>query len=93
MATLSNFYLSYQNNQELRSMAQQNLVVARDYYEAAIDKYKLGTLSGLELREAQQRLLEAEERLLLAEYNIKLSEISLKQLSGDILSYFHTSGY
>jgi outer membrane protein TolC len=93
IATLSNFYLSYQNNQELRSMAQQNLVVARDYYEAAIDKYKLGALSGLELREAQQRLLEAEERLLLAEYNIKLSEISLKQLSGDILSYFHTSGY
>ena len=91
IATLSNFYLSYQNNQELRYMAQQNLVVARAYYEAAIDKYKLGSLSGLELREAQQSLLNAEERLLLSEYNIKLCEISLKQLSGDILSYFHTS--
>ena len=87
IATLSNLYLSYQNNQELRSMAKQNLVVARAYYEAAIDKYKLGSLSGLELREAQQSLLNAEERLLLAEYNIKLCEISLKQLSGDILSY------
>ena len=87
IATLSNLYLSYQNNQELHSMAQQNLVVAHAYYEAAIDKYKLGALSGLELREAQQRLLEAEERLLLAEYNIKLCEISLKQLSGDIFSY------
>jgi len=87
IATLSNLYLSYQNNQELRSMARQNLVVARAYYEAAIDKYKLGSLSGLELREAQQSLLNTEERLLLAEYNIKLCEISLKQLSGDILSY------
>ena len=58
-----------------------------EYYEAAIDKYKLGFLSGLELREAQQRLLEAEERLLLSRYNIKLCEISLKQLSGKIFSY------
>jgi len=87
IATLSNLYLSYQNNHELHSMAKQNLIVANDYYESAIDKYKLGALSGLELREAQQRLLEAEERLLLAEYNIKLCEISLKQLSGDIFSY------
>ena len=89
IATLSNLYLSYQNNRELHSMAKQNLVVAREYHEAAIDKYKLGSLSGLELREAQQRLLESEERLLLAEYNIKLCEISLKQLSGDILSYLN----
>ncbi len=87
MATLSNLYLSYQNNQELRTIAKQNKAVARAYYEAAIDKYKLGTLSGLELREAQQSMLDAEERLILAEYNIKLCEISLKQLSGNILSY------
>jgi len=87
LATLSNFYLSYQNNQELRAIAIQNQAVARAYYEAAIDKYKLGSLSGLELREAQQSLLNAEERLILAEYNIKLCEISLRQLSGDILSY------
>ncbi len=87
IATLSNFYLSYKNNQELHSLESQNLILARAYYEAAIDKYKLGSLSGLELREAQQSLLDAEERLLSAEYNIKLCEISLKQLSGDILSY------
>ncbi len=84
---LSNTYLSYQNNRELYSMEQQNLTVVHEYYEAAIDKYKLGFLSGLELREAQQRLLEAEERLLLSRYNIKLCEISLKQLSGEIFSY------
>ena len=87
IATLSNLYLSYQNNQELRAIAKQNRAVARAYYEAAIDKYKLGSLSGLELREAQQSLLNAEERLILSEYNIKLCEISLKQISGDILSY------
>jgi outer membrane protein TolC len=87
IATLSNLYLSYQNNRELRAIARQNKAVARAYYEAAIDKYKLGSLSGLELREAQQSMLNAAERLILAEYNIKLCEISLKQISGDILSY------
>ncbi len=91
IATLSNLYLSYQNNQELRTIAKQNRAIARAYYEAAIDKYKLGSLSGLELREAQQSMLNAAERLFLAEYNIKLCEISLKQLSGDILSYLSSN--
>ena len=53
----------------------------------AIDRYKLGELSGIELREAQNSLLEAEERLSVAEYSTKICEISLLQLSGQILTY------
>ena len=51
------------------------------------DRYKLGELSGIELREAQNSLLEAEERLSVAEYSTKICEISLLQLSGQILTY------
>ena len=87
VTALSNLHTSHKNNGLLYELEQQNLIVAREYYEAAIDKYKLGTLSGIELREAQQKLSDAEERLLSSEYNIKLCEISLKQLSGDILDY------
>lgn len=86
-ALLSSLYLSYTNNLELKEMEQQNLVIAQEYYDTAIDKYKLGSLSGLELREAQVSLLDAEERLLLSEYNIKLCEVSLKQISGKIGEY------
>jgi outer membrane protein TolC len=86
LATLSNLYLSYQNNWKLLVLERENLIVARDYYEAAVDRYKLGSLSGIELREAQQSILDAEERWLLATYNIKICEISLKQISGDIMA-------
>ena len=69
------------------SLEKENLVAAQENYRIAIDRYKLGELSGIELREAQNSLLEAEERLSVAEYSTKICEISLLQLSGQILTY------
>lgn len=84
-ADLSNFWMAYQNNLDLWSLEKENLVAAQENYRIAIDRYKLGNLSGIELREAQNSLLEAEERQSIAEYSTKLCEISLLQLSGQIL--------
>lgn len=84
-ADLSNFWMAYQNNLDLWSLEKENLVAAQENYRIAIDRYKLGDLSGIELREAQNSLLEAEERQSIAEYSTKLCEISLLQLSGQIL--------
>lgn len=84
-ADLSNFWMAYQNNLDLWSLEKENLVAAQENYRIAIDRYKLGELSGIELREAQNSLLEAEERQSIAEYSTKLCEISLLQLSGQIL--------
>ena len=86
-ADFSNIWMAYRNNIELVNLEQENLKTAEEYYEIAIDRYKLGDLSGIELREAQNNLLQAEERLLLAEYNTKLCEISLLQLSGQLNAY------
>jgi outer membrane protein TolC len=79
--------MAYRNNIELANLEQENLKAAQEYYQIAIDRYKLGDLSGIELREAQNNLLLAEERLLLAKYNTKLCEISLLQLSGQLGTY------
>lgn len=86
-ADMSNLWMAYQNNLDLLSLEKENLIAAQENYEIAIERYKLGDLSGIELREAQNNLLEAEERQSIAEYNTKLCEISLLQLSGQILSY------
>lgn len=88
-ADLSNLWMSYQNNLSLWKLEKENLVAAQENYEIAIERYKLGDLSGIELREAQNNLLEAEERQSIAEYNTKLCEISLFQLSGQILNYLY----
>ena len=89
-ADMSNLWMAYQNNLDLWSLERENLTAAQENYEIAIERYKLGDLSGIELREAQNNLLEAEERQSIAEYNTKLCEISLLQLSGQILTYLHS---
>ena len=65
-------------------MERENVSHAQENYEIAIERYKLGDLSGIELREAQNSLLEAEERLVEAQYLTKLCEISLLEISGKI---------
>ena len=88
-ADMSNLWMAYKNNLELWKQEKENQVVAQENYSIAIDRYKLGDLSGIELREAQNSLLEAEERQSIAEYATKLCEISLLQLSGQILTYLN----
>lgn len=83
----ANMWMAYQNNLELSNLEKENLETAHDNYEIAMERYKLGELSGIELREAQNSLLEAEERLVQAQYSTKLCEISLMQISGQALYY------
>lgn len=87
MADLATFWQAYTNNLEVINLEQQNLVAAKENYEIAMERYLLGDLPGIEMREAQKSLLDAEERILTAEYNTKLCEISLMQISGSILEY------
>jgi outer membrane protein TolC len=86
-ADLATMWMAYRNNLELTDLEEENLGTARDNYEIAMERYRLGELSGIELREAQNNLLGAEERLLQAQFNTKLCEISLLQISGQVLSY------
>lgn len=86
---LSKIWMAYENNMELTNLEKENLQTAQDNYDIALERYKLGDLSGIELREAQNSLLEAEDRLVQAQYNTKLCEISLIQISGNILSYIY----
>ena len=85
-ADMSNLWMSYQNNLTLWNLEKENVVAAQENYNIAIERYKLGDLSGIELREAQNSLLAAEERLSTAEYSTKICEISLLQLSGQIMN-------
>lgn len=83
----ANMWMAYQNNIELTNLEIESLENATINYEIAMERYRIGDLSGLELREAQNSLLEAEQRLLTAQYNTKLYEISLMQISGSITTF------
>ena len=86
-ADLLTIYFAYENNLRLLRLEEQNLEVARENLEIALERYKLGSLSGIELREVQKSLLDAEERLISVKYQTKLAEISLYQISGNIMDY------
>lgn len=86
-ADLSNLWQAYRNNLRLLNLERQNLIAAKENHEIAKERYLLGDLSGIEMREAQKSLLDAEERILSAEYDTKMCEISLLQISGKITEY------
>ena len=86
-ADLGNMWQAYRNNLQLLNLERLNVVTARENHEIAKERYMLGDLSGIEMREAQQSLLNAEERLLAVEYDTKICEISLLLISGKIMDY------
>ena len=86
-AELGNLWQAYQNNIQLLNLEKLNVITARENHEIAKERYMLGDISGIEMREAQQSMLDAEERLLSAQYQTKICEISLLLISGDITNY------
>ena len=86
-ANLDDFWQAYQNNLMLLELQEQNLKAAQETMEIAQERYLLGNLSGIEMREAQKSLLDAEESLLQVQYDTKVCEISLLQISGRITQY------
>ena len=86
-ADLGNMWQAYRNNLQLLNLEKVNVITARENHEIAKERYMLGDLSGIEMREAQLSLLQAEERLLSVEYDTKICEISLLLISGEIGNY------
>lgn len=86
-ADLITIFYAYENNLRLLKLEEQNLEFASENLGIALERYKLGNLSGLELREVQKSLLDAEERLISVKFQTKLAEISLLHISGRIMDY------
>ena len=87
MSQLTDLWQAYENNMQLVNLERQNLLTAQETHQIACERYLIGDLSGIEMREAQETLLDAEESLLQAEYDAKICEISLLQISGHVMEY------
>ena len=66
------------------ALEQSNLGGARTQTDVALESYRLGAITAVELREVQQGLIAAEQRLLAAQYEAKLAELQLKWLAGEL---------
>jgi len=85
-AELARAYSRYTNRLQLLDLEESNMVLAEENAKIALERYRLGLLTSIELREAQRNQLVAENRLIDIRYEAKAAETELKRLSSTILA-------
>ncbi len=79
-------YNTYVNNLLLIDFEIESKEAAYLNLDAAIEKYRIGSLSGIEFRDFQTSYLDASVRKISALYQAKISEITLHLLAGDLFT-------
>jgi outer membrane protein TolC len=77
-------YQDYVANLQLVKLESSNIDVAKKNVVVAMERYKLGNINDIELRETQLKLVDAQSRLLLSQYQTKLAEVELFRLTGKL---------
>lgn len=84
LGDLDLLYNTYRNSIIVTYFETESAEVARNSLEIAMERYRLGSLSGLEFREYQNKYLDAINRRLTALFQAKVSEIGLRLLAGEL---------
>ena len=82
---LSNAFKDYELQKQLLDLEDDNIMLAKENVTIALERFRQGVSTYLELREAQKSLQDAYNRLIAARYNTKLAETELLRLKGDLL--------
>ncbi|RZM18664.1 MAG: TolC family protein [Pedobacter sp.] len=77
-------YQTYLTNLELVELEQRNEEIAKQNLDITMEKYRIGTITTLEVRTAQVNYVNAMARNSQAKYQAKVSEVTLKELAGNI---------
>lgn len=79
----------YKTNSAIVELQKENVSVARENMNIAFEKYKLGSLNDLELREIQSKLIEADYQYISAQFEVRKTEIGISRYCGELPDKFH----
>lgn len=82
---VSNALVNYENAKKILLIEEETIVAARENVSIALETFKRGVTTAIELRTAQQSLSEAYTRLISARFNAKIAETELLRLNGSLL--------
>jgi outer membrane protein TolC len=80
-----NAFINYENAIKILVLEEENILLAKENLNIALEGFKRGVTTFIELRTAQQSLAEAYNRLINARYISKLAETELLRLNGSLL--------
>lgn len=79
---IRNAYINYDNARQTLVIEEENIVLAKENVFIALEGFKRGVTTFIELRTAQQSLQEAYNRLIAVRYRAKVAETELLRLQG-----------
>ncbi|MBK9420297.1 MAG: TolC family protein [Flavobacteriales bacterium] len=75
----------YGNAQQRVALEEANLGGSRTQMQVALESYRVGVSTAVQLRDVQQGVVAAENRLLTAQFEAKVAELQLRWLAGNLL--------
>jgi outer membrane protein len=84
--SVNNAFKDYELYKKLLAIEEENILLAKENVSIALQRFKLGISTNLELREAQISLEQGYDRLIAARYNTKVAETELLRLQGNIVA-------
>ncbi len=78
-------YNIYNNANAMEIMEQKNINLAKKNLEITTERLKSGSITPIELRQAQQNLIDVQFRKITAAFNAKSAMLELQRLSGALL--------
>lgn len=82
---IRNAFVNYDNAKKVLLIEEENILLAKENVVIALESFKRGIATFIELRTAQQSLADGYNRLITARYNAKIAETELLRLNGGLL--------
>jgi outer membrane protein TolC len=80
--TLATAYRNFEQAKEALKLEEDNSVIARENVAVALESFRIGKTSTLELKDVQKSFEDAQTRLVNARYDAKAAETELMRLNG-----------